>query len=71
MRRPAAGEEQAECERPKISPAENNPSNQSSNGIMFQSVPLMIFTLIPTLFAAGALLPIRPAECGKLHFPAC
>jgi hypothetical protein len=58
MRRPAAGEEQAECERPKISPAENNPSNQSSNGIMFQSVALMIFTLIPTpTFAAGDVAP--------------
>ena len=49
----------------------NNPSNQSSNGIIFQSVALMIFIVIPTLFAAGTLLPTRHAECGKVHFPAC
>jgi hypothetical protein len=57
MRRPAAGEKQAECVWPKISPAENNPSDQSSNGIVFQSVALMIFILIPTLFAAGNVAP--------------
>src|SRR5947207_425461 len=36
----------------------NNPSDQSSNGIMFQSVALMIFILIPMLtFAAGKVAP--------------
>jgi ssDNA-binding Zn-finger/Zn-ribbon topoisomerase 1 len=36
---------------------ENNPSDQSSNGIVFQSVVLMIFILIPMLFAARNVAP--------------
>jgi len=58
MRRPAAAEKEAEWVRPKISPRKNNPSNQSSNGIVFQSVILMICILIPTLtLGAGDVAP--------------
>jgi hypothetical protein len=69
MRKLAAGEKQAEWLGRKISRAENNPSNQSSNGIMFQSVALMIFILTPTLtFAAGNVASHSPRRMRESTF---